>query len=305
MTRPIRPFAFIAALALLFAACDASAPDVAPGAASAAATSAPTPNTPYLTFASEAAFGAAYENAVKPSAAGASTSRTDNGFVSMSAAEIADAEAVERGELEEGAIRTSVVEDPYLASLLSPTGVVRIGESVLKVGPTTVFNGTTADVATFNTKTEEDLAGQGYRSAPIQRTTEATSLSALQARCSSSYSGNDGKKYMVCGTSFITNWPWVIHSAGASTKVLKKWWFVYIPTRGQTLRLDATHRLIAGAGPLPAATTASATASNSYALVRIYKFAVGGADFRGTINSTHRATHKGGSPQTTTSVSLP
>ncbi|PAP80601.1 hypothetical protein B1759_04265 [Rubrivirga sp. SAORIC476] len=313
MIRLTRTFAFVAILALSVTACDTAGPDAASSASPALAQSAP--STPYMVFSSQAAFDEAYQNQAKLSAdqasatipSGGTPSQTSFGaaasFLSMAGAEIADVEALERGEIKEEQVRVSIVEDTYLASMLSPTGVIQIGSAVYKIGETKVFSGTTASVADFNTKTEAEL-GSRYESAPIQRTTTASSASAFQLRCSSAFSAG-GKSYKTCGTSFITNWPWVLHSAGASTKVLKKWWFLYLPTKGDALVLTGTHRVVAGGGALPAATTVTHTASNSYILLRIYKAAAGGSDFRGTVSATHRGTEGGVQATTSTSVSLP
>ena len=305
MDRTPRVLAFAVVFTLSLAACDSAGLDAG---SAADATAAPKGGaTPHLTFASPDDFGAAYLRAVKLSADEAATAERADGFVSMRAAEIADAEAIEAGAKSEESFRASVVEDPYLASLLSPTGVVQIGASVYKVGPTTVFSGTASDLEAFNSMTEAELKSRGgYETAAVERPVPtAESVSAAQLRCTS-FTGNDGKSYKSCGTTFITNWPWIIHSAGSTTYVLKKaWWFVYLPTHGETLRLNATHRIVAGAGPLPAPTSVSATATNAYVLARIFKYAVGGSDFRGTISATHPTTHKGLTRQSSTSVSIP
>lgn len=311
MSRLSRIAAFVAVLSVALTACDSAGPEGTAGAARSSAQT-PSPTTPYLSFSSEAAFSTAYNNQLKVPADQAAQQAPSGGtaesfggtFVSMAGAEIADVEALERGELKEEEVRVSIVEDPYLASLVSPTGVLKIGSTVYKIGETKVFSGTTANVADFNTMTEAQLDGR-YQSAAIQRTDETvSSASALQFRCSSSFSAG-GKTYKACGSSFITNWPWILHSAGTTTKVLKKWWFLYLPTRGDVLRVTATHRVVAGGGPLPAATTVTHTANNSYVLARIYKSAIGGSDFRGTVSATHTGTENGVSRQVTTSVSLP
>ena len=300
MDRTPRVLSFAFALTLALTACDAADPG-----ALADATQAPSGNTPHLTFASPDDFSRAYGDLVKMSL-DVDASPPAAGFTSMFAAEIADAQAAEAGTKADAQPYQSVIEDPYLASLISPTGVVQIGSTVYKVGASTVFRGTTADLEAFNTQSEAELQSKSAaQSAPIERTaTTAEAASRADLRCAS-FSGS-GNSYKVCGTSFITNWPWIIHSAGGTTKVLKRGWLgIYWPVKGDVLRLTASHRIRAGAGTLPAATTVNATANRAWVLARIYKYAVGGDDFRGTISATHTTTHAGTTKSTTSSVTLP
>ena len=308
MDRTPRVLAFVSILALALAACDASAPeaDVADALAPAAAPGG------ILTFASQAEFESAYKTLLEMPADEAATARSSGSFTSMLAAEQADATAADAGADVE--VRLRVVEDPYLASLLSPEGVVRIGAAVIKVGPTKVFTGTEAQVAEFQSKTEEQLSSQGYPSVAVQRASTAASPQSVDAANSSSadarctgFTGSNGSSYKVCGTSYITNWGF-LRSAGATTDVLKRGWFgLYYPTRGDQLVLTSIYRLAYDGQPLPAAQTRTATATRSWVLARVYHygFSNNGPYLRGSVSSTHRATHSSRTAQSSTAASRP
>ena len=310
MDRTPRVLTFVSIFAIALAACDASAPEgeVASGA-SAAAPSA----IGHLTFATQADFDRAYKELLDVSADVAATTKSSASFTSMLAAEQADAAAAESGAKADTEVRLRVVEDPYLASLLSPEGVVQIGAAVYKVGPTKVFTGTEAQVAEFQSKTEEQLSSQGYPSVAVQRASpsdaspqsvDAANSGASDARCTG-FTGSNGSSYKVCGTSYITNWGF-LRSAGATTDVLKRGWFgIYYPVKGDQLTLTSTYQLAYVGQPLPPAQTKTATATRSWILARIYHYGASynGPQLRGSVNSTHRATHASRTAQSTTAAS--
>ena len=312
MDRTPRVLTFVSIFAIALAACDASAPEgeVASGA-SAAAPSA----IGHLTFATQADFDRAYKELLDVSADVAATTKSSASFTSMLAAEQADAAAAESGAKADTEVRLRVVEDPYLASLLSPAGVIQIGKTVYKVGPTKVFTGTEANLAEFQSKTEAELSTQGTPSVTVERSGDsapqafqgdgaAVNLGPFDARCTT-FTGSNGSTYKVCGTSFITNWSFV-RSAGATTDVLKRGWFgIYYPVKGDQLTLTSTYQLAYVGQPLPPAQTKTATATRSWILARIYHYGASynGPQLRGSVNSTHRATHASRTAQSTTAAS--
>lgn len=302
--------AFALLFTLSFAACDSveapTAPDAPRLGLDAGSAPAGALEDGRLVFDDHKAFQAAYE--VLAGADAFDGSADKRGFTSMRSQAEADADAVNVGAMKAEDASVSVIVDPVLASLVSPSGLVQIGDDVLKVGSTHVFKGTKEDAAAMGAANEADLLADqkdAIDAAPIvdgdESAASASSAAGSFVDGTARQCARFGSIYRVCGVTWIKRFPWIIRTAGSATSVVS---FVYSPMRADVLGLSGTRQLARHGRVLPAPTTFNHTATNAYVLARIFYTTVGfpPPGIYGTINATHTGTKYGVTGTVTTAL---
>ena len=346
------PLALTVAFVLVLSACDSMSPDGGYETALAPSSNAepvlipfpgepvPDPGTPEplyrivsgrLHFTSQAAYDQTYSDLTYRSQDQIATAIV--GFTSMLRAEQLDAAAADAGTLAPEKVRSSVVEDPYLASLLSPAGLVQIGSTLYKVGIDQVFTGVSTDATKFQTSTESQLVSTAYprytvvreaQTAPVGVVKEvggvivsasygqgqmvSKSSMPIDTRCSTVFTGTNGSQYRTCGTSYITNWKFS-RAAGAATNGFKRKTVFgiayYLPIRTDNLTMTSTYQIAREGSPLPASQTRTTAATGKWFIHHfVYVGWPGGAKIYGNVRTTHGGTHAGtAAPGVSTNVS--
>lgn len=230
-------------------------------------------------------------------------------FTSMRSAEAADANAAKKGNLAPEDAFVGVIEDPVLSTLVSPDGLIQIGDALYKVGAEYVFEGTAQDAASFASMNEGDLITMKNVSGfLIERETPHipnpnapgpdlpddpdptppdTTATPTPPPAPSSACAQLGSKYKLCGRSYLVNYGFIV-VAGVTTRVSKRGLFgIYFPIRADAMN----HTAVFGS------TTVINACTKAYLCYSIFN----GAS-TGTLATTHNATHAGSSASVQTSA---
>ncbi|MEL6610675.1 MAG: hypothetical protein AAFQ53_01160 [Bacteroidota bacterium] len=236
----------------------------------------------------------------------------ERGFTSMRSAEASDANATKKGNMAPEDAYVGVIEDPVLATLVSPQGLIQIGEALYKVGEEYVFEGTKYDAEYFASSEESDLRETKNTSAfriiretphipdpngpgpeiPEPSDPDTTSAPTPPPAPSRAHA-QLGSRYRLNGHSFITDFGFIA-IAGVTTSVKKRGWFgIYFPVRGDVLSHTATF----------GSTTVSNTCTRAFVCYSVVSVSIPGP-LTGTLSTTHNATHAGDSATVQTSVTV-